>query len=51
MHLLQHKLYTRMELPLQVKFHFAESFDEPGGKGAFEMRHSFLYLFSLVRIS
>ena len=24
-------------------FYFAESFDEPVGKGAFEMRHSFLY--------
>ena len=29
--------------------YFAESFDEPGGKGDFEMRHSFLYFFSLVR--
>ena len=26
-------------------------FDEPGGKRAFEMRHSFLYFFSLVRTS
>ena len=32
-------------------FYFAESFDEPGGKGAFKMSNSFLYLFSLVRIS
>ena len=24
--------------------YFAESFDEPGGKSAFEMHHSFLYL-------
>ena len=34
-----------------TKFSFAESFDEPGGKGAFEMHHTFLYSFSLVRIS
>ena len=31
-------------------FYFAESFDEPGGTGAFEMRHSFLYFLTLVRI-
>ena len=28
-----------------------QSFDELSGKGAFEMRHSSLYFFSLVRIS
>ena len=31
--------------------YFAESLEDPGGKGAFEVRHSFLYFFSLVRIS
>ena len=31
--------------------YFAESFDEPGDKGALEMRHSFLYFSSLLRIS
>ena len=36
---------------LRATFHFAESFDERGDKSAFEMRHSFLYFFSLVRIS
>ena len=30
---------------------FVKSFDKPSGKGAFGMRHSFLYLFPLVRIS
>ena len=30
---------------------FAESSDEPGGKGAFEMHHLFLCYFSLVHIS
>ena len=33
------------------KLYFAESFDEPGGKGAFQMRHSFPFFFPLVRIS
>ena len=36
---------------LWTTFYFAYSFDEPDGKGAFEMRHSFPYFFSLVRIS
>ena len=31
--------------------YFAESFDELSGKGAFEMRHSFLYFVSSLRIS
>ena len=31
--------------------YFTKSFDEPSGKGGFEMRHSLLYFFSLVRIS
>ena len=35
---------------LQI-FYFAESFDEPGGKCAIEIRHSFPYFFLLVRIS
>ena len=34
-----------------LTFCFAESCDDPGGKGALEMRFSFLYFFSLVRIS
>ena len=29
--------------------YFGESFDEPGGKSAFKMGHSFLYFFLLVR--
>ena len=29
---------------LRRKFYFAESFDELNGKGAFEMRHLFLYV-------
>ena len=33
------------------RFYFAKSFDELSGKGAFEMRHLFLYFFMLVRIS
>ena len=32
-------------------FYLAESFDEPGGKGTFQMRHSFPYFFLLVHIS
>ena len=36
---------------LRTTFYFAESFDELTGNGAFEMRHSFLNFFSLVRIS
>ena len=32
-------------------FYFVKLFDEPGAKGAFDMRHSFPYFFSLVRIS
>ena len=30
---------------LQTTFYFAESFDEHGGKGAFEIHHSFPYFF------
>ena len=36
---------------LQRTFYFAELFDELSGRGAFEMRHLFLYFFSLVCIS
>ena len=32
---------------LRTLFYFAESFDEPSGEGAFEMRHSFFNFFSL----
>ena len=37
----------------QTIFHLADSFDEPGGKGAFGMCHLFpyCYFFSSVRIS
>ena len=35
---------------LQTTVYLAESFDEPVGKGVFEMRHSFLCFCSLVRI-
>ena len=30
---------------LRLTFYFAVPFDEPGGKVAFEMRRSFLYIF------
>ena len=33
---------------LQETCHFAQSINEPSGKGAFEMYHSFLYYFVLV---
>ena len=36
---------------LRRTFYFAESFNEAGGKGAYDMRHSFLYFVSLVHIS
>ena len=35
--------------PLRTTFDFVESFYEPGGQGAFEMRHSCLAFFSLLR--
>ena len=35
---------------LRRTFCLAELFDELSGKGAFEIRHSFLYFFLLVRI-
>ena len=43
-------LWKESAHPLRT-FYFTESFDEPSGKGAFEMRHSFIYFFSLVHNS
>ena len=48
---LEYSCERKAHIVCKPHLRFAESFDESGGKGAFEMRHSFLYFLSLVRIS
>ena len=44
-------LWKESACRMRTTLYFAQSFDEPGGKGTFEVPHSCLYLVSLVRIS
>ena len=44
-------LWKKARIVCEQQNYFAESFDESGGEGVFEMRQSCLYFFSLERTS